>query len=92
MKAVLIMLLAIVALGSAYAATYTQHEHRRYFAQWQELIQTRDELNTEWGRLQLERGVLTSHSIVEQKAVDVMRMRMPEIKDVVFVAQTEPGG
>ena len=90
MKLLGVVILSGVVLASAYGASYTQHEHRRYFSQWQDLIEERDTLNLQWGQLQLERGALSTHNLVEQKVTEGLDMRMPKMDEIIFVAAVEP--
>ncbi|MGB5586664.1 MAG: cell division protein FtsL, partial [Gammaproteobacteria bacterium] len=47
-------LLVLALLASSVAAIHARHEARRQFIELQALIDTRDELNIDWGRLQIE--------------------------------------
>lgn len=78
--------LLIAVVGSAVGVTYSKHKSRRFFVQLQELQQERDQLNIEWGRLQLERGAWATHGRIERIARERLEMRMPSQSDVVILS------
>ena len=73
-------------LLSALAAVYARHEARKLFVELQTLQQTRDELEIEWGRLQIEQGMLATHARVEQLARERLEMRLPEPDEVAVLS------
>lgn len=78
-----VLLTAIVV--SATGVIYAKHELRLMFAEKQTLIGERDDLNIEWGRLQLEQSTWGAQSRVEQIARDRLNMEIPSPDSVVFV-------
>lgn len=56
------------------------------FIQLQDLQQERDQLKTEWGRLQLEQGAWATHGRVERIARERLEMRIPRQGDVVILS------
>ena len=80
---------AAMALAAAtlcgLGAVYAKHESRRLFMELQEMRETRDELNLEWSRLQLEQGTLADVSVIHQAARDRLGMHAPAADNVVFV-------
>jgi cell division protein FtsL len=77
------LLLATVA--SAVAVVYAQHRSRELFVELEALSRVRDELNLDWGRLQLEQSAWATHGRVEQLARERLGMRMPAAQDTVTV-------
>jgi cell division protein FtsL len=77
--------LAAAVLVSAVAVVYARHESRRLFIELQRLYEDRDDLNVDWGRLQIERSTWASPGRVEQSAGDKLDMRVPEPAGVVIV-------
>ena len=77
--------LAVAVLASAVAVVYARHESRRLFIELQRLSEARDDLNVDWGRLQIERSTWASPGRVEQIAGDELDMRVPEPAGVVIV-------
>ena len=76
---------AIVLLGSALGVVYSKHEARSRFNDLQRLTRERDELDIEWGQLQLEQSTLATHGRVEQAARDQLRMTIPQAGDLRIV-------
>ena len=52
----LVLVFAVVCVLSALAVVYTKHESRRLFVELEQLTHERDELNIEWGQLQIEQS------------------------------------
>ncbi|HEX7718904.1 MAG TPA: cell division protein FtsL, partial [Woeseiaceae bacterium] len=50
----LALVLAVVCVMSAMALVYTKHESRKLFVELEQLTSQRDQLNIEWGQLQIE--------------------------------------
>ena len=71
-------LLAAGVLGSAVAAVWARHEARRLFVEVESLNAQRDQLNIDWGRLQIERSTWATHGRVEQMARQELDMRIPD--------------
>ena len=69
-KAVLLAvpLLWVLALGSAAGAIWAKHRSRQLFIELERLNAARDELEVEWGQLQLEQSAWSTHAFVENVA------------------------
>ena len=76
-------LLAVIA--SAMGVVYAKYSSRKLFRELEALRVQRDELDIEWGRLQLEIGTLASHGRVERLAREKLNMKLPQPEDVVVV-------
>lgn len=74
-------LVFITALG----VVYSKHQSRKLFVQLQALNEVRDELNVEWGRLQLEQSTWATHGRIEKIANNRLKMRIPSPGEVVLV-------
>lgn len=83
---VLALLLAMV-VASALAVVYSRHESRRLFVELQQLNKQVDELNIEWGRLQLEQSAWSAHGRIERIAVSKLNMKLPDADEVVYIRQ-----
>lgn len=70
---------------SAIAAVYSKHQNRREFVSLLSLQNQRDELNVEWGRLQLEQSTWATHARVEGIARQQLEMKNPLINEVVVI-------
>src|SRR5690606_30577849 len=64
----LALVFAVVCVVSALALVYTKHESRKLFIELERLTAVRDELNIEWGRLQIEQSTWATHARIEQVA------------------------
>ncbi len=79
------MMLAVVIV-SAIALVYARHENRGLFFKLERLNAERDELNIEWGQLQLEQSTWADAHRVEQVATRDLLMQFPAPADIVVVA------
>lgn len=76
--------LLVMVVSSAVAVVYARHESRRQFVDLQQLSRERDELDIEWGRLQLEQGAWSSHGRIERIAREKLNMRLPVAGNTVI--------
>jgi len=83
---VLILLLGLVA-ASAVAVVLARHQHRAGFIELSKLEKARDELNIEFGRLQIEQAMWAEANRIERIAVAKLGMKFPEGAEVVVVMQ-----
>jgi cell division protein FtsL len=79
-----VVLLALT-IASAFAVIYAKHESRKLFVELQDLHKARDDMEIEWGQLQLEQSTLTTHGRVEGKAGAKLGMVIPEANQVVIL-------
>jgi len=84
---VLLTALVLAVLASAIGVIYAKHEGRKQFVQLQALERQRDQMNVEWGQLQLEQGTWATHSRVERVARKRLGMQMPDAESVVIIRQ-----
>ena len=87
MKWVATGLLAAVVFCSAIQVVYTQHESRKLFVELQELEKKRDQLNEEWGRLQLEQSTWATDDRVEEVARTKLGMHDPDMNSLVLIVK-----
>lgn len=78
--------LLLLVLVSAVAVIQVRHEARRLFIQLQALTDTRDRLNIDWGRLQIEQSTWASPGRIEQIAAERLDMSVPDPVRVVIIA------
>jgi cell division protein FtsL len=78
-------LLTLAALASAVGVVYARHRHRQAFIELTTLENQRDELNIEFGRLQLEQATWAETGRIEQVAREQLGMKFPEAADIVVV-------
>ena len=86
-RVVSLALLAALVLGSALGVVYSQHSSRLLFAEVQSLQHQLDELEIEWGRLELEQSAWSAHGRIEGLARQRLQMRIPTIDEVRVVLQ-----
>lgn len=85
MGRLLFIALAAVLLATAMGIVFSTHESRKLFVELQGLQKIRDELNAEWGRLQLEQSTWATHGRIEQIANNKLDMVNPSAGTVVIV-------
>jgi len=85
--AILLPLLWLSVLVSAAGVIYTKHRARSLFVELQTLNRERDQLETEWGQLQLEQSAWSTHGFVERVANAKLAMDIPAPADVKIVRQ-----
>ena len=81
-----IPLLWAAALASAAGAIYSKHRARELFVELERLNVKRDNLEIEWGQLQLEQSAWSTHAFVENVAGTKLKMGMPPPKDIELVS------
>lgn len=84
--------LALAVLGSGVAVVYVKYLTRVEFGVLQQVRVERDDLDVEWGRLQIEEAALTSHTRVEENARRKLDMYLPRGGEVRVVEVTVSGG
>jgi cell division protein FtsL len=83
---VLVLMLWVAALGSAAGAIWCKHRAREMFVQLETLNARRDNLEIEWGQLQLEQSAWSTHAFVERVASAKLHMAMPPPKEIEIVS------
>ena len=72
-------------LLSAAGAVYGKFRARQLFIELERLSAQRDNLDIQWGQLQLEQSAWSTHAFVESVASKKLHMDMPAPKDIVIV-------
>jgi cell division protein FtsL len=85
--AIIIPTLWLLVLGSAAGAIYCKHRARELFVQLERLNARRDNLDVEWGQLQLEQSAWSTHAFVERVASTKLRMATPPPQAIEVVVQ-----
>lgn len=80
-----LMLLALSVFISAVGVVYSVHESRKLFVQLQSLQAQRDEMDVEWGRLQLEQSTWATDARIEDLASRKLDMIIPPPNTIVMV-------
>jgi cell division protein FtsL len=81
----LLLVFALVCVLSAMAVVFTKHESRKLFVQLEESTRERDELNIEWGQLQIEQSTWATHARIEQVANDDLSLVRPEPSEIFVI-------
>lgn len=74
-----------VALASAASVIHARHQARELFVELEKLNTRRDNLEIEWGQLQLEQSAWSSPAFVEQVALTQRHMTMPAPRTIKVV-------
>jgi cell division protein FtsL len=85
MSRILLIVLLAASVASAIGVVYMRHMHRKLFVQLSALERERDELNIEFGRLQLEQATWAESNRIDQIARGRLGMKFPEANDIVVV-------
>ena len=80
-----VAVLWVAVLASALGVVYGKQQARNRFNELQKLTTQRDDLDIEWGQLQIEQSTLARHGRVEQAARDQLRMTIPQAGDLRIV-------
>ena len=83
--AMLVLVFAAVCVMSAMALVYTKHEARKLFVELETLTHERDELNIEWGQLQIEQSTWAQHARIEQVATEDLSLVRPEATEIFVI-------
>lgn len=81
----LVMVFAVVCVLSAMALIYTKHESRKLFVELEQLSHERDELNIEWGQLQIEQSTWATHARIEKVATDDLSLVRPQSTEIFVI-------
>ena len=72
-------------LASALGVVYGKQQARNRFSELQKVTTQRDDLDIEWGQLQLEQSTWATHGRVERVAHDDLGMLTPAAGDLRIV-------
>lgn len=75
----------VLVLVSALGVIWARHETRVLFVELQSQQSQRDELNVDWGRLQLEQSAWATKARIERIARDELQMQRPVDVEMVLV-------
>ncbi|MDX1403185.1 MAG: cell division protein FtsL [Woeseiaceae bacterium] len=83
----LLMVLVLVCVMSAIALVYTKHESRNLFVEMERLTRERDELNIEWGQLQIEQSTWATHGRIERLALEELALVRPKSTEIYLIEE-----
>jgi cell division protein FtsL len=81
----LVFVFALVCVLSSIALVYTKHESRKLFVELERLTHERDDLNIEWGQLQIEQSTWATHARIERVAIDDLSLVRPEATEIYVI-------
>ncbi len=87
MKNILLILLGAAVFFSAIEVVIARHETRKLFVEIQAQEKQRDNLNEEWGRLQLEQSTWATDARIESVSKTELHMIEPETRAVMLIAK-----
>jgi cell division protein FtsL len=80
-----LLLLAGAVVASAVGVVYARQESRRMFVELTQLTNERDNLNFDYGRLELEQATAAETSKIEQVARNQLGMISPQLATTVVI-------
>ena len=81
----LVFVFAVVCVLTSIALVYTKHESRKLFVELEGHTHERDDLNIEWGQLQIEQSTWATHARIERVATDELSLVRPESTDIYVI-------
>ena len=82
---IMVAVLVLAIMLSAVSVVYSKHQSRKLFVELQKLHKQIDELNIDWGRLQLEQSTWSSHGRIEKIARQKLQMTLPKANEVIYI-------
>jgi cell division protein FtsL len=80
-----VAVLWVAVLASALGVVHGKQQARNHFNELQRLTTQRDDLDIEWGQLQLEQSTWGTHARVERVAHDELGMVTPSASELRIV-------
>lgn len=81
----LIFFLIIFCALSSMGMVYLKHESRKLFIELERLTRETDELNIEWGQLQIEQSTWATHARIERVAIDELSLIRPITSEIYLI-------
>ena len=81
----LVVVLLAANVVAAIGVVHARHQHRQLFVELTRLVDERDELNIDFGRLQLEQATWAEANRIDQVARTRLGMKFPEAGEIVVV-------
>ncbi len=81
----IIFALVMASLASAVSVVYSKHQNRLLFVELENLNKERDQMNVEWGQLQLEQSTWATDSRIEKIATEKLHMRNANYENTVII-------
>ena len=81
-RGLVLAVLFLCVMGSAIGVVYIKHQSRVLFHKQQDLISEKEQLEVDWGRLQLEQSTWAMHGRIDSIARERLGMSLPETDEV----------
>ncbi len=78
-------LLLLLTIACALGVVTSQHKARKLFVALQDEKELAQQMDVEWGKLQLEQGTLAAPARVEKIAREQLRMHLPANEQIRYV-------
>jgi cell division protein FtsL len=85
-------LLLLLVVLCALSVVTSQHKARKLFIELQQEKERAQQMDVEWGQLQLEQSTWATPARVEQVAVQKLQMQLPKNGQVQFIRVMPTGG
>jgi len=82
---IVLVVLVAACVVSAIGVVHARHQHRQLYVDMTRLERARDELNIEFGRLQLEQATWAESNRIDQVARTRLGMKFPAAGEIVVV-------
>ncbi|MFK5983928.1 MAG: cell division protein FtsL [Pseudomonadota bacterium] len=82
---VIVLVLSVAVFVSAISVVYVTHYQRKLFVNLQSLQRDEDNMNIEWGKLQLEENTWSTTSRIEKIATQQLDMQVPLSEKIIFI-------
>ena len=79
------IVILLLVVTSAVGVVYSKHQARKLFVELQALGNDRDNMDIEWGQLQLEQSTLSTQGRVERNARDQLGMVSLSADNMIIV-------
>lgn len=86
------LLLLLVAIACALGVVTSQHKARKLFVELQKEKDRAQQMEVEWGQLQLEQSTLAMPTRVEKVASLKLQMQLPKSEQIQFVRGEQSSG
>jgi cell division protein FtsL len=77
--------LLILVIACALGVVTSQHKARKLFVELQQEKDKAQQMDVEWGQLQLEQGMLAMPARVEKLAGSQLQMKMPQSGQIHYI-------
>ncbi|MGH8751477.1 MAG: cell division protein FtsL [Burkholderiales bacterium] len=79
------LVVALILIGCALAVVTSQHKARKLFVELQKEQELAQQLEVEWGQLQLEQSTWATHARIEKIAGKSLNMRVPDSRQMRII-------